>query len=103
MRHQSDCFWQQINIKTDFILLISLQSCSISHILFGAVVQLVRIAACHAVGRGFESHQHRMKIERIHLKLSKKTVSFWRVSNRKFGYSSKDLGKAIFKFIDRMP
>ncbi len=25
----------------------------------GAVVQLVRITACHAVGRGFESRPHR--------------------------------------------
>ena len=27
----------------------------------GAVVQLVRITACHAVGRGFESRPHRKR------------------------------------------
>ena len=27
----------------------------------GAVVQLVRISACHAEGRGFESRPHRRK------------------------------------------
>lgn len=29
-------------------------------IFFGAVVQLVRILACHARGRGFESRPHRI-------------------------------------------
>ena len=28
---------------------------------FGAVVQLVRISACHAGGRGFESRPHRKR------------------------------------------
>ena len=31
----------------------------------GAVVQLVRIRACHARGRGFESRPHRQKIWQI--------------------------------------
>ena len=30
----------------------------------GAVVQLVRITACHAVGRGFESRPHRSKTKK---------------------------------------
>ena len=30
----------------------------------GAVVQLVRIPACHAVGREFESRPHRKKIQK---------------------------------------
>ena len=29
---------------------------------FGAVVQLVRISACHAEGRGFESRPHRERL-----------------------------------------
>ncbi len=37
---------------------------------FGAVVQLVRIPACHAGGRGFESLPHRPKsFNEISLKL----------------------------------
>ena len=35
-------------------------TCSIKHL--GAVVQLVRIPACHAVGREFESRPHRQRL-----------------------------------------
>jgi hypothetical protein len=36
---------------------------SLSKKIFGAVVQLVRISACHAEGRGFESRPHRQQPE----------------------------------------
>ena len=35
--------------------------------LIGAVVQLVRISACHAGGRGFESRPHRRSLEKSRL------------------------------------
>ena len=36
---------------------------------FGALVQLVRILACHARGHGFESHTHRMKEKQLKVKV----------------------------------
>ena len=36
----------------------------------GAVVQLVRITACHAVGRGFESRPHRKRKTKSHLRVA---------------------------------
>ena len=39
----------------------SRERCSIRKMKFGALVQLVRIHACHAWGHGFESRTHRNK------------------------------------------
>ena len=39
----------------------AIERCSIRKMKFGALVQLVRIHACHAWGHGFESRTHRIK------------------------------------------
>ena len=45
---------------------------------FGAVVQLVRISACHAEGRGFESRPHRKNIFKdIHYNTGKTLPKGW--------------------------
>jgi hypothetical protein len=45
-------FEKQVSKGKDVIIFIV-------NMYFGAVVQLVRISACHAEGRGFESRPHR--------------------------------------------
>ena len=45
--------------------LIDKKSKSSKHFSNGAVVQLVRISACHAGGRGFESRPHRRRERRM--------------------------------------
>ena len=45
--------------KNSYLCNRNRERCSIRKMKFGALVQLVRIHACHAWGHGFESRTHR--------------------------------------------